>query len=403
MSLRMLRSAGRGIPLAGLVWTFVLATAVDSAAAAVSVIEMRKIISAPGTPSDADKKTIDNYLRTDFFGHFAKPANGGTMPALRKDFGNMVRGVGKTPGHDLLNQYAHGYAQKVIGGGARFSPAAKYNAMLLIADLNESDVPGAIKPYMPALGTLYNTLKAPESDSDYLKAAALIGITRLAEEKALPQNTVAPLSGLLLKILVNPDPPAGRSASAHNFMRRSAARALAAIGNPGPKNEVVLALRSIMADPNAKITLRCEMAQLFYQLNIPPEAKVDYQDLANLIGHQTIEICEQELTRAEEEKREPSRRIVMYALRSADMGLSGLSRSAEKDEEASKFIAKIRSKVSQLHGQLDDVTKVPDNKLAETIVPEMDTIRGMLLAKPQPEVAPTATPTATETAAKPAN
>jgi hypothetical protein len=194
-------------------------------------------------------------------------------------------------------------------------------------------------------------------------------------------------------------------------MRCSAARALAAIGSPGPNNEVVAAIRSIMLDPNAKLSMRGEMAQLFYQINIPPEAKVDYTDLANLIGHQTVEICEQELDRATEEKREPSRRILMYALRTADMGLTGLGRSAEKDDEASKFAAKIRNKVSQLHGQLDDVSKTPDGKVEETAVPVLEEIRGMLNPKPEPETAPaqqpgttpTAAPPATETAARPAN
>ncbi len=401
MSRRVLRNAGWKLSLVGLIGTFALACSLDSAVAA-GVLDVRKIISAPGTPSEADRKTITSYMDP-FFRSFLKPADGMTVPNLRKEYGNIVRGVGKTPGHDFLNATAYKYANAIVTN-KQFSPAAKYNAMLMLADLSDSDVPGAIKPYMPALDLLTKCLAIPaDSQMAYLKPAALIGITRLAEEKALPPNRVATISSALVKLLLDADPPAGQSASAHNFMRRSAARALAAMGNPGPNNEVVTALRSIMLDPNSKITLRCEMAQLFYLLNIPPEAKVDYQDLANLIGHQTIEICEQELTRAEEENREPSRRIVMYALRSADMGLSGLSRSAEKNEEASKFIAKIRSKVSQLHGQLDDVTKTPDNKIAEIVVPEMDTIRDMLNPKPEVAVPPPATPATTETAAKPAN
>jgi hypothetical protein len=405
----MLRHAGRKLSLVGLIGTFALAFSLESAAAVVA-LDVKRVVSAPGTPSEADKKTIDTYLGAGFFSQFVtKPGvpalDGAILPALRKDYGNMVRGVGKTPGHDYLNAKAFDFANRVIKGPPKsFSPAAKYNAMLLIADMNESDVPGAIKPNMAALGMMTKCLAIPaDSQMAYLKPAALIGITRLAEEKALPPNTIAPISAALLKVLEEKDPPAGGSASAHNFMRRSAARALAAIGSPGPKNEVVTAIRSIMLDPNAKFTMRCEMAQLFYQLNIPPESKVDVQDLANLIGWQTVDICDQELLRAEEEKREPSRRIAMYALRTADAGLSGLGRSAEKNEEASKFIAKIRGKVSQLHNQLDDVSKVPDDKVAEMVVPELEAIRGLLKPKPAPEPAAPAAPTATETAAKPAN
>ncbi len=400
MSRRMLRNLVHTLSLAGLA-SVALCALVEQRANAVGVLEMRKIIGAPDRPTDADTKTINSYLVTDYFSKFTKPADGSTLAMLRRDYGNMVRGIGKTPGHDLLNQRAHDYANRVIGGGSRFTPMAKYNAMLLIADLNESDVPGAIKPYMPALGTMAKCLDIPpESDMAYLKQAALIGVTRLAEERAIPPNALPKVSDSLLKILLDADPPAGRSASAHNFMRRSAARALAAIGSPGPNNQVVTAMRSIMADQNARLTLRCEMAQYIGQLQIPSDAKVDYQDLANLIGHQTLEICEQEIDRALEEKREPSRRILLYALRSADTGLSGLSRSAEKNDEAAKFIAKIRSKVSQLHGQLDDVNKTPDSKIEDTLLPEMDTIRGLLLQKPQPPIAALSTPAVTEIAAQ---
>ena len=116
-----------------------------------------------------------------------------------------------------------------------------------------------------------------------------------------------------------------------------------------------------------------------------------------------MEICDQELLRAEEEKREPSRRIVMYALRTADAGLSGLGRSAEKVPESASFISKLRNKITQLHNQLDDVTKVPDAGIQGALEPELEAIRGLLKPKPAPVPAAPAAPTATETAAKPAN
>ncbi len=393
MSRRVLRNTGRKFSLVGLIGTFALACSLESAVAAPKD-DVRKIISAPGTPSEADKKTITSYMDP-FFRSFLKPVDGMTVPNLRKEYGNIVSRVGKTPGHDFLNATAYKYANAIVTN-KQFSTAAKYNAMLMLADLNESDVPGAIKPHREALMTLGRTLAAPNSDADYLKAAALIGITRLAEEKALPPNIVAPLSGLLLKILAEPEPPAGRTDSAHNFMRRSAARALAAIGSPGPNNEVVLEMRKIMDDPNAKLTMRCEMVQFLSQITFPAESKIDLQELANLIGHQTVDICDQELLRAEEEKREPSRRILMYALRTADAGLSNL-----KSPEAAAFVSKLRNKIQQLLNQLDDVTKVPDGKIVEIMVPELEAIRELLKARPEP--APSAVPAASATAARPAN
>ena len=358
-------------------------------AQAQTPFEIQKIIRNPGNPSQADLKAVDSFLKSQVFGPFTKPANAAILPAIRKNFSNLVRNTDKTPAHDFLNKQALAYSQYFIGPkGKRFGAPAQYNAMLLLGELNENDAPNKIKPYLYALKPLMDTVALPPDDEMvFLKPAALIGITRFAEENAIPPSVAPQISASLLKLVNDADPPPGRSASAHNFMRRGAARALAAMGSPGPGNEVVKAFDAIAADPNARITLRCEMSQFLGDLKIPPESKVDLKGLANTIGHQTVEICEQELNRATEAKQPPSRRILMYALDSANAGLTGLARSAERDPEASKFISGIRSKTNSLYRTLDNTDQTPDDKLAEVVAPEIDTIQGMLLAKPAPMVA----------------
>lgn len=383
MSLNFLRTAGFNVSLVGLLSALSLTVSSGTTRAAITYTEVRKIVDAEGAPSAADVAKMDEYLKKDFFGQFVKPATGETLPLLRKEFGNIVRGVGKNAAHDKFNALVFSYAGMVTKG-KRFPAMSKYNSLLLIGDLNEAEEVGKVKPYVPSLDLLIQVLAIPpNSEMAFLKPAALVGITRFAEEKAIPPAKLPAVSEALLKLVNETDAPAGRSASAHNFMRRSAAKALAAIGSPGPDNRVLNAFEAIAADPKGRLTLRCEMAQYIGALNIPPEAKVDSKALANIIGHQVVEICQQELDRAVEEKREPSRRVLMYALYSGGVGLSGISRSADKSVETTKFIKDVRDAVTSLYKLLDDPAK-KSTEIADAVTQTIASLNSVLLAKPTP-------------------
>ncbi len=400
MSLPRLRIAGSSIPLLGLLSALGLMVYADMAAAQqrIAPFEIQKIIRAPGQPSAADQDKIDRFLRSEIFAHFVNPAGAARLPGVRKDFGNLVRGVDKSPGHDFLNSKAFEYAVKIINPKApQFGPASKYNALLLLADLNENDAANKLKPYPGSLNVLMHVIGLPPDNSlAYLKPAGLIGITRFAQEKAIPQDKLPKVTETLLKILTNADAPPGTSGSAHNFIRRGAARALAAIGSPGPDNGVLKAFKTIVADPNSRLTLRCEIAQFIGELIIPTDTKFDLKSLANDVGLQTVAICAQELERASAEKRPPSRRILMYAVDSGYTGLGGLARAAEKNPETHKFIMGIRNKTSALYKILDNVEGTPDDQIAEKVTPEIEGIKGLLVARTAPAPVVAAAPQAPE-------
>jgi hypothetical protein len=266
-----------------------------------------------------------------------------------------------------------------------------------LGDLYEAEEVGNVKPYAPSLDWLMKVLSIPpSSELAYLKPAALVGITRFAEEKAIPADKMATVSKELLKLLNETDAPAGRSASAQNFLRRSAGKALAAIGSPGPNNIVLKSFEAIAADPQAKLTLRCEMTQFINALTFPPEAKIDSKALANVIGHQVVETCQQELDRAVEEKRDPSRRVLLYVLASAYEGLKAPGRLADKNADAMSFIKKVRDPVTSLIKQLDDPEK-KSTEIAPAVEQPLTQLNSVLDAKP----APAAPLVAGSTAAKP--
>jgi len=150
----------------------------------------------------------------------------------------------------------------------------------------------------------------------------------------------------------------------------------------GPGNNVVKAFEDIAADSKARPTLRCEIARYIGALTYPPEAKVDLQRLANILGHQTVEICRQELDRSKD-KGDASRRLVLYVLDSSNEGLQKLSNSADGD--AKKFIYDLKKKVETLFQDLDNTEKTPDGDVASRVLTEITNIEGTLLPKPEPE------------------
>ena len=65
-------------------------------------------------------------------------------------------------------------------------------------------------------------------------------------------------------------------------MRRQAAGILVKIAGATPPAEVVNAIATIAADPTARPTMRCEMAQLIGQFKLTPAAKVDVRLVGKL-------------------------------------------------------------------------------------------------------------------------
>ena len=133
-------------------------------------------------------------------------------------------------------------------------------------------------------------------------------------------------------------------------------------------------------------TLRVEMAECLGQLKYPAGAKVDYQSLANLVGHETVEICRRELDAARSAARPASRRLLVYALYSALRGLEGSdSRSgllaAAAGTDGQKFIDTLRGKVKAAYQTAED-EDVADTDLANKVGDAVTEIQGVLGPKP---------------------
>ena len=103
--------------------------------------------------------------------------------------------------------------------------AIKFNALLVVGELNDPEEGGKGKPSAAASALLVQLIKSPDGKAvkDYMKAAALVGLERhAAVPGAIPDKTRTELTDALIKLLEQKEPPAGRDEAAHQYLRRSA-------------------------------------------------------------------------------------------------------------------------------------------------------------------------------------
>src|SRR5262249_8190788 len=155
------------------------------------------------------------------------------------------------------------------------------------------------------------------------------------------------LQQTLVMLVKQSDPPAGWDPAAHAWMRRLAGKTLGALGNPDPT--VVDAIAAVVRDPKARPLVRRDRVQCLGQLKYPAGRKTNVKELANAVGHQTLDLGKGEVETAESAKREPSRQLLRYVVASCMLALEGrdgrggLLAGASGDDQ--KFIDNLRAQV----------------------------------------------------------
>jgi hypothetical protein len=340
-----------------------------------------------------DEKTFNDFFEKYLFKQFEAPTRPYSLDSLstlrmhlKAQYCNVAKA--ESEARVRLNKMAFTKMSDMVRNGkyGQYDAAIKYNALLVIGDLNEKegDAKNSAKPYAESLPELIRYL-SPNS-KDYMKEAALIGLERFAAAGAIPRAKAIELITPLLEIVNQQTPPPNRSAEANDWIRRSAAQVLVGIGSPGPGNSVAKAFEAVVVDSDAGTMIRCEFAQDLGQLKYPATAKVDFSALANSLGHMAVDVCKQELESAKLANRAPSRRIVVYSLYSALVGLigpaakSGLVAAAEGSSHKA-FVDKLRAGVQSLHKLLDD-PKLEEDELAVELGAKLNELETVLVAKP---------------------
>ena len=152
-----------------------------------------------------------------------------------------------------------------------YHPAVRYNAMLMLGDLNSSEVADGGRtppvPLLSALTVMIDQYEKPEQ-IDAVRVAALVGILRHAElapyrpaTQPMPEAGKDRIVEMLLPLMQAADPLEGRSAEGHYWMQRRGAEILGALGKPGPDNVVITILAGMMGNEDRPLALRCTAAE----------------------------------------------------------------------------------------------------------------------------------------------
>ncbi|MCB9941000.1 MAG: hypothetical protein H6823_22425 [Planctomycetaceae bacterium] len=272
-----------------------------------------KVLAGRIPADDAGKKILDEWYVSYFLPSFTLAENRGQLPELRQALVNKDLRSARQPAalahvRTQVLKYMTAFVQSP--GNYRFHPAVRYNAMLVIGDLNRVEYGARYannqkamvpEPLPEALDILIAEYKSP-TQIDAVRVAALVGLDRHAKlDLGRPPETRMP--GPKKKVIVdemiallNSAPPANRSPEGHTWMQRRAIDILAELGMVGAYPEANTALEKIVADKDAPISLRCTASEALAQW-APTNNKVDASAVSRNLGLIAVQACNDELDR----------------------------------------------------------------------------------------------------------
>ena len=349
--------------------------------------EMMKILRDRDIPA-GQKEAFDEYINDYLLKPFTEksPSLHDNLPRFRKELKQHLT-MGKTgEAHDHLNDLTLKKMKDILL--SKSDSAQKVNAMIVIGDLNETEIDGTIpaKPLPTSFPVILVAVQSPKFTDD-VKVTALVGLERFAAAGAIPADKKADLTKLLLALLNQQNPPGIRDPAAHDWMRRLAAQVLASMGNTGPDNSVVKAFVAIVSDSKARTTLRCDLAQYLGQFKYPAGSKVDYTALANTEGRLVVDVCQQEVERAKNSNRAVSRRLIMYAIDCVLLGLgkepsggkagTGMLAAAAASPHKD-FVETVKAKLIAVNKWLDD-TELTEDQIETDLLGKIDGLQSALV------------------------
>ncbi len=274
-------------------------------------------------PLDAsDQLRVENYFNGFEFRLLTQtaPEDLEKLPKLRFDLFKLYIQVCKHPAnHQKLIDLTLAMMQQIVMN--KFHPIVRYNAMIIIGELNEQEVlrvgahPLMPEPYSAALNFIVDRVEDANTP-DAIRVAALVGVIRHLEWEPYraPGNPIPPATrttmiNALIKLAEMKTPPAGRTPAGHNWLRRRAIEALGLAGVTTSLPNVVASVEKLLKDQTEPLQLRCGAALALGQMNVPPGLKVDAIDLSRTLGNLAAACIKAEfdridsLNRTEEEHR----------------------------------------------------------------------------------------------------
>jgi len=214
-----------------------------------------------------------------------------------------------------------------------FHPAVRYNALIIIGSLNQTEAVriGGTKatpePHIRALPVLYAEFTRAEN-TDLLRVAALVGLVRHMEWDAfratpIPAAQRTAVIKALVELASQKEPPEGRTAEGHLWMRRRAIEALGYSNWSKAEPTVVEALNAFLTDKDEPLDLRATAAAAIGRSNFVAPTKMEVATTAKELGHLAVVSCMSELDRVTKLKEQEEERKKLMGNRTGGYGGSG--------------------------------------------------------------------------------
>lgn len=299
--------------------------------------EIRKILPA-GKLDPAQQAAFDTFYRTYYLarwtqvGNFAAETKETTghkeevklREELRKDLSNHFKMAKSGPVHDHLAALCLSFFNDLAKGN--YHPVVRYNAMLMIGDLNqvEAAVGSPPVPYPPALPVLLAAINDPKQ-IDAVKVAALRGILRHASLGiADAQARDAAVIPAMLQ-LASMRSTASRSPDGHMWMRTLAIDVLGALGGLGNQGAVVKTLVSVAGESDSPLDVRCAAARALGSLNYQAgPSPVGAMQMAAVVRELALDACAKVLDQQKKQSTPLRRRALKEHIHCVAIALEGI-------------------------------------------------------------------------------
>jgi hypothetical protein len=361
--------------------------------------EVGNILRSETALTNADEDTLKRYYGMHIIAGMTQPiasTDANQFPVWRKTIIGDLSSTTTSPSRrsfvlDLIYRYANG-----LVGDRAFSPAARYNALLIISELNDREAQGSGRSVTPAVPmarartVLLGVLNS--DDTQDMKVGALIGLARHARLMAAAgQNPDPKLVEGFTAVLQQTEPKQNETSDGLLWMRRIAIDALGDIGHPG----AAPLLQPVVSDDTAPRMLRCAAADALGRLDYSRGANFDAKAAVKGIGQLATESLSEQVAAVQEhlatdsgellsqprieednQKRPEDpfvlrvRKELTYTLYCAGRGLTALEKAAS-DAEAKTAATSVRSAVLAIFKELNNDKLTPQDLLDKIRQPAM--------------------------------
>ncbi|MDH3717513.1 MAG: hypothetical protein OES79_05270 [Planctomycetota bacterium] len=227
----------------------------------------------------------------------------GAREAVSRDGKNtaiVIRRLGGDGKRNIYHTLSHKTIPAIKVKGTRparrdFHPAVKYNAMLLIAGLNEKPESRdeAAVPWLKALEPLVQVATYPRAPQS-LRVAALIGIARhvAVKDTGIKEYIASRMEKIIKE---KEESPSDRSPDGVAWIKRQAIEILADLGLPGPEGKFLTTLGAVVADGSQPLALRSAAAQAISKIRPETLPAKEANPLTRELSSLLLDACRYEI------------------------------------------------------------------------------------------------------------